>query len=376
MTRRPASPRAAFALLVPAVALAVHGLSPAAGGGKGPPKVTVAHPVIRQVSDYVDFTGRLEAAQKVDLRARVTGALTKVRCRPGMAVKKGELLFEIDPRPYQIEVAKAEAEVRRAEIRARRGEDDLKRARALMARGAMSREDFDQIVSRHAEAEAGLKAVRARLDLARLYLDFTRVSAPLAGRVSAQVLDEGNVVLADTTLLTTLVSVDPICAYFDVDQRTLLRLRKLKMGPRIPVRIGLPDEERFPHRGQVDVVGDQVDPGTGAARWRAALPNPKDELLPGMFVRVRLPAGAPHKALLIPEQALGTDQGRKFVYVVTRDNKVDERRVQVGQVHDGFRAIVAGVEKDDQVIVRGLHRVRPGMTVQPEPQAAKPETPK
>jgi len=350
-------------------------------------------PVVRQITDYEDFTGRLEAKAAVEVRARVTGYLDRVLFKEGTEVKQGDPLFEIDPRSYQAELKQAEANLAQSQARLRRCERDLKRATDLLPQNAISQDDFDQAVGDRDEAQAAVRLAEASRDLAQLNLTFTRVTAPITGRISRQLIDPGNMVKADETALTTIVSMDPIYAYFDQDERTLLRVRRLVRAgvlktlqeASVSVLLGLVDEEGFPHEGRIDFADNRVDAMTGTLRLRGVFANPQRMLSPGMFVRIRLPIGTPHAAVLVSEQALGTDQGQNFVYVVNRKNEVVHRRVNVGPLDSGMRVIEKGLAKDERVIVTGLQRVRPGVKVTPRmleppgqalgptPQLTKPE---
>jgi RND family efflux transporter MFP subunit len=338
-----------------------------------PPEVVVTLPVVRQVTDYEDFTGRTEAKAAVEVRARVTGYLERVLFKEGTEVKQGDPLFEIDPRPYQAELQRAEATLAQSQARLRRCERDLKRANDLLPQNAISQDDFDQISGDRDEAAAAVKLAEASRDLAQLNLSFTRVTAPITGRISRQLIDPGNLVKADETALTTIVSMDPIYAYFDQDERTLLRVRRLVRAgvlktiqeSAVPVLLGLVDEEGFPHEGRIDFADNRVDAMTGTLRLRGVFANPQRMLSPGLFVRIRLPIGAPHAAVLVSDQALGTDQGQSFVYVVNSKNEVVHHTVTVGPLEGGLRVIEQGLAKDERVIVNGLQRVRPGVKVAP-----------
>ena len=308
----------------------------------------------------------------VEVRARVNGYLEKVNFKDGDEVKEGAVLFEIDPRPYEAEVARTEAAVGQSEAHYKRLEADLKRARSLVARQAIGREEFDKIVGDYAEAGASVGIAKANRDLAKLNLGFTKVTAPISGRLSRRMVDPGNLVKADETILTSIVSLDPMYVYFDVDERTLLRFRRLiaegkiksRTQAEIPIFAALADEEGFPHKGIIDFSENRVDPNTGTLRVRAVIANPAPRVLsPGLFMRVRLPVGTPHKALLVAEQALGTDQGRKFLYVVKpgkdKDGKAvpnaaEYRPVNVGALHDGLRVVDRGPRAR-----REGHRQRP-----------------
>jgi multidrug efflux system membrane fusion protein len=348
-----------------------------------PPVVKVSLPVQAVVNDYEEFTGRTDAVFSVEVRARVTGFLDKVNFVDGTEVNEGDLLVEIDPRPYQAEVERSEANVLQAEARVRRYESDQRRATNLFSRGAISREEIDRIGSDYAEAQAAVGVAKAERDLARLNLEFTKVRSPIAGRLSRRMVDPGNMVQADVTALTTIVSLDPMYVYFDIDERTILRLRRLVREGKIksrresvlPIHAELADEEDYPHKGEIDFSDNRVDPSTGTLRVRGRIANPQPRVLsPGLFMRVRLPIGDPHEAILIPEEALGSDQGERFVYVVEKaKNKKDKmvnlpfrRKVKVGSLNNGLRVIEEGLKLGDRVIVSGLQRVREEVEVRPE----------
>lgn len=345
-----------------------------------PQVVIFSQPVSDYVTDYEDFTGRTEAVFTVEIRARVSGYLDKVNFKDGDEVKEGDLLFEIDPRPYKAELNRMEASVAQSEARRKRLDADFRRASNLYNRGNVSREDFDKVAGDHSEAEAAVGVARAIFDLAKLNITFTRITAPISGRLSRRLVDPGNLVKADETSLTTIVSLDPLYVYFDVDERTMLRYRRLvnegKVKSRtvaeVPILIGLSDEEGFPHKGVIDFSDNKVDPGTGTLRVRAKLDNPKPRVFsPGLFTRVRLPVGAPRKSLMIAEQAIGTDQGRKFLYLVNDKNEVVYRPVKVGKLDSGMRVIENGLAPGDRVVVTGLQRIRPGAKVDPKPEETK-----
>ena len=339
-----------------------------------PPVVMIAEPVIREVTDYEEgLVGQTAAVQMVEVRARVNGYLEKVNFKDGDEVKEGAVLFEIDPRPYEAEVG-ADRGRRRPERGAlKRLEADLKRARSLVARQAIGREEFDKIVGDYAEAGASVGIAKANRDLAKLNLEFAKVTAPISGRLSRRMVDPGNLVQADETILTSIVSLDPMYVYFDVDERTLLRIRRLIAEGKIKSR----DAGRDPHlrgpgrRGRVPPQGDhrlQRQPGRPEHRdapgpGRDRQPARRRVFSPGLFMRVRLPVGTPHKALLVAEQALGTDQGRKFLYVVKpgkdKDGKpvpntAEYRPVSVGALHDGLQ----GHDRGPRARREG-HRQRP-----------------
>lgn len=370
--------RSRWLLLATACAV-VGGCQPAPQAAVAPPKppeVVVSLPVVRPVTDFEDFTGRVEAKASIQVRARVTGYLDKVLFKEGTEVKQGDPLFEIDPRSYKAELDRAEANVLQSQARLKRCERDFKRASDLLPQNAISQDDFDRVAGDRDEAAAAVKLAEASRDLAALNLSFTRVTATITGRISRQLIDPGNMVKADETVLTTIVSMDPIYAYFDQDERTLLRIRRLVRAgvlktiqeSSVPVLLGLVDEDGFPHEGRIDFADNRVDSMTGTLRLRGVFANPQRLLSPGLFVRIRLPIGKPHPSVLIAEQALGTDQGQSFVYVVSPKNEVVYRRVNVGPLDGGLRVIEDGLAKDEPVIVSGLQRVKTGMRVTPRAQ--------
>jgi RND family efflux transporter MFP subunit len=338
------------------------------------PEVLVSLPVSREVTDYVDFPGRTEAVNSIEVRARVTGYLDKVHFQEGTDVKQGDLLFEIDPRTYQAELARADATLSQAQAHLARMEADAQRASDLLPGRRISREEFDRIIGDRRESSAAVGVAKANRDLAELNLGFTKVRAPLSGRISRRYIDPGNLVKADETALTTIVSLDPIYAYFDADERTTLQLQRLvregkirwSPGTELPVLLGLADEDGFPKQGTINFADNRVDPDTGTWRLRGLFHNADHALSPGLFVRMRAPIGKPYTATLVSEEALGTDQGQKFVYVVDDKNKVEYRRVKVGRLHDGLRVITLGLAPMERVVVSGLQRVRPGIEVTPK----------
>jgi RND family efflux transporter MFP subunit len=369
------------------LALALAGCAPPPGsfggpGGMPPPEVKVSLPVVRDdIIDYEDFPGRTDAVSSVDVRARVTGYyLETVKLREGREVKKDEVLAEIDPRPYQAELNRAEANLVQAQAHRDRLEADFKRAATLFSRGSISREDYDKFGGDRAEAAAAVGVAQAQREAAELNLKFTKVVAPLSGLISRRYVDPGNLIKADDTILTNIVSLDPIYAYFDVDERTVLRVQrlvhegKIEWSPEkgLPVWMGLASETGFPHEGVINFADNRVDADTGTWRLRATFANPQRGplrlLTPGLFVRMHLPIGTPYRALLVSEQALATNQGQKSVFVVKDDNTVEERRVRAGRLqNDGLRVIEDGVKAGEKVVVSGLQRVRAKMTVTPTP---------
>jgi RND family efflux transporter MFP subunit len=330
------------------------------------------------VTDYADFTGRTAAVDSVEVRARVWGYLDKVNFKEGALVKKDDVLFEIDPRLYRADFERARGTVAQYEARMYRAERDYRRAKTLLTRGAVGQEEYDRYEADYREAVANLDVAKANRDLAALNLGYTRIAAPVTGRVSRYVVTVGNLIQSGDqsggTLLTTLVSVDPMYVYFDMDERTVLRVRQLIREGKAtsareaewPVALGLANEEGFPHRGTINFEDNQVNPKTGTLRVRGVFSN-KDELLsPGLFARVRVPIGRAHRALLVTDRAIDTDQGQKVLYVVNEKDEVVSRVVRLGALHDGLREITEGLEAGERVVVSGLQQVRPGVTVEPK----------
>lgn len=363
------------------ISLGCHRAETAPAAAK-PPEVFVALPVTREVVEQEEFTGQLVAPETIEVRARVSGYLQKVFFQDGQLVEKGAPLFEIDPRPYQLEVNRAAAALSQARAHLERLKRQEERARDLLKKGATSQEQFDAVSFDRAESAAAVSAAAANQASAELNLEFTRISAKVAGRIGRRLVDPGNLVRADETPLTSIVSVDPLYAYFDIDELTVLRLQRLLQAgtistgleAKVPVKIGLADEvSRFSLEGVINFIDNQVERSTGTLRARAVVANPKRMLSPGMFVRLQVPIGAPRKSLLVKEEALGTDQGQQFLYVLDSQNKVVYRRVKTGSLQEGLRVIEEGITPQDKVIVTGLQRVRPGISVDPKPASAAPQ---
>jgi RND family efflux transporter MFP subunit len=359
-----------------AVLIAGCARTPAAPAVSVPTSVTVSYPVEREVTDFADFTARTAAVDSVEVRARVWGYLDKVNFQEGALVKKGDVLFEIDPRTYQAAVDQAQALVIQAEAQLRFKESQFRRHEKLVSKAAISREEFEQVQSERDVAAATIGSYKADLRQRQLDLDFTKVLAPISGRISRMLVTEGNLVQSGQngggTLLTTLVSVDPIYAYFDVDEHTVLRVRQLIREGKVRsarevewlVSLGLANEEGFPHHGTINFVDNQVNPKTGTLRLRGIFPNSDQTLDPGFFGRVRVPIGQPHDAVLVTDRAIDNDQGQKIVYVLNEKNEVAARSVRTGALHDGLREITSGLKPGERVVVTGLQQVRPGMTAE------------
>jgi RND family efflux transporter MFP subunit len=344
----------------------------------------------REVAEWDEYTGRLEAVKTVEVRPRVAGAIERVAFREGSLVKKGELLFQIDPRPYQAELDKALAEAQRAVDRAALTKAELERAQKLVEARAMSREEFDQRGTARAEAESAIRAANAAVASAKLNLEFTQIRAPIAGRISRALITEGNLVTGGpvggpiATLLTTIVSVDPIYVFFEADERSFLRYvdlaregtRPSSREVRNPVLMGLANEEGCPHKGYIDFIENRLDASTGTMRGRAVFENKDGRFTPGLFARVRLVGSAPYRATLINDRAVGTDQGQKFVLVVDDKSAAQYRVIKLGPLIDGLRVVREGVKPGETIVVNGIQRVQPGMIVTPQKVAMetlKPE---
>lgn len=346
-----------------------------------PAKVKVVPAFEKQVLDFEDFTGTIEAHKRVEIQARVTGYLQHIGFTDGKPVKKDDVLFEIDPRPYQAELHKAEAQVVQATAKSKRLEGDLARAQELVRNRSISVEDFQKVSGECDEARAAVGVANASREAAKLFVDYTKVKAPIDGVVGKTHVDEGNLVKADMTILATIVNTEPAHVYFDVDERTLRRFQQLagsgrlatKGGSHVKVRIALADDDGFPREAEVDFEDNVIDPATGTQRRRGVMPNPKGTLMPGMFVRARLLVGEPRRAVVVPEVSVGADQGQKFVYVVNDKSEVEYRKVTVGSLDKGLRVIEGGVLAGERVIVSGLQRVRPMAKVDAE--FAEPRTP-
>ena len=331
-----------------------------------PPEVTVAAALQRDVAEWDEYTGHFEAVNAVEVRPRVSGFVQRVAFAEGATVRKGDVLFVIDPRPYETEVARAEAELERARTRKQLADMELERAQRLVASQAISREELDARTSGRAEGDAAIHAAEAALQLARLNLEWTVVRAPISGRVGRAEVTTGNLVQgtpAGSTLLTTIVSLDPIYVYFDADEQTYLKYLGAVRNDDRPVQIGLANETAFPHEGTLDFVDNRVDRTAGTIRLRALVRNPTGRFTPGLFARVRLAGRETHRATLVQDQAIGTDQDRKFVLVLTPDSTVEYRAITIGREVGGLRAVQTGLKPGERIVINGLMRVRPGMRV-------------
>jgi multidrug efflux system membrane fusion protein len=341
-----------------------------------PPGVTVAEAKDQEINEWDEFTGRIEAVDAVQIRPRVSGYIERVAFAEGKEVKKGDVLFVIDPRPYEAELARAAADLQRARTRAALAGKEVERAERLVAVQAISREEFDTRTSAEAESKASIASAEAAVATARLNMEWTRVRSPISGRVSRAEITEGNLVQAgppDATLLTTVVSLDPVYVYFEGDEQTYLRYgemarrgaRPSSRDIRNPIQLGLANEQGFPHTGYVDFVDNQLNPETGTIRARGVFTNKDRVFTPGLFARLKLVGSARYRAVLVLDRAIGTDQDKKFVLALKPDSTVEYRPVQVGRLVDGMRIVTSGLKGGERIVINGLQRVRPGMKVAP-----------
>jgi membrane fusion protein, multidrug efflux system len=335
-----------------------------------PPEITVARVIHRPLREWQEFSGRLQAVNTVEIRPRVSGYVDRVAFEDGARVKKGQLLFQIDPRPFQAEVDRLVAERSRSLSDLELAQANRARAERLIGAHAISREEYERQVAAVSSAQGALGSIDASLQEARLNREFADVRAPIDGHVSRAIVTAGNLVTS-SSLLTTLVSDDPVYVYFDADEQTYLRYAKTEHGAGrsgaagASVFIGLIDEEGYPHPGKLDFIDNQVDPAAGTIRARAALANPDGRYTPGLFARVRLVGGEDRDSVLIEDRAVGTDLSKKFVLTLTADNRVEYRLVQLGPEIDGLRVVEQGLKPDEIVVVNGMQHVRPGQTVAP-----------
>lgn len=358
----------------------------ATGCGKSAPKsaapvtpaVSVALPVPRVVNEWDEFTGRLVSPETVEVRARVSGYIDKVHFKEGSEVKQGDLLITIDQRPYQATVERLTADLSGAQARAELARGEARRAEGLAATKAISTDTYETRLKTAAQVDQAVNSAMAALKSAQLDLEFTKVRAPISGRISNARVTAGNLVTggstANTTLLTTIVSLDPLYCYFDADEASVLRYRQMhRDGTRtsaifspIPAEMALGNEQGFPHKGKIDFVDNQVNPATGTIRARGVFANPDKLMAPGFFARLRIPGAGEYSAVLVRDSAISSDQGRLFVLTVNETNKTVYRPIKTGPVVDGLRVVRDGLKATDQVIVSGLMSARPGVIVQPQ----------
>ncbi|MDP3813803.1 multidrug efflux RND transporter periplasmic adaptor subunit MexE [Pseudomonas sp.] len=335
-------------------------------------KVSVAEVIQQPINEWDEFTGRLEAPESVDIRPRVSGFIDRVAFTEGSLVNKGDLLFQIDPRPFQAEVKRLEAQLQQARASQARTASEAQRGERLRKSNAISAELADARASAAAEAKAAVAGIQAELDNARLNLSFTRVTAPIEGRVSRAEITAGNLVTAGQSQLTTVVSTDKVYAYFDADERVFLKYVELarqaggQTRDASPVYLGLSSEDGNPHLGQLDFLDNQVNPKTGTIRGRAVFDNRDGQFTPGLYARLKLVGSGQYDASLIQDAAVGTDLGKKFVLVLGKDNSVQYRAIELGPKLEGLRIVRNGLAKGEKIVVNGLQRVMPGATVDPQ----------
>ena len=348
-----------------------------------PMSVMFVTPTTEEVTEFEEFTGRTAATEVVELRSRVSGYLNSVHFEDGVQVKKGDVLFKIDDRPFVAEEQRASAAAAQIEARIKRLTSQLRRAEELMAKKALSENEFETAQFDLDEARAALQEAQAAYSMAQLNLEFTTITAPLDGRIGRRMVDVGNIVTTDQTALATIIPLEQVYVYFDIDERTVLRLRRLEntgaivsaMKEAVQVNIALADSEEFAVNGKVDFLDNQIDPATGTLRARATVDNSDGLLAPGLFVRIKFPVGKAEPSLLIPEEAMASDQGRPFVFVVGKDGDktiAEARNVETGPLVGQRRVIRAGLETGDQVIVTGLQRLRRKMEI--NPRLSSPES--
>jgi len=374
---------AGVSILAAAVLTACSGSHAEEAGMPPPPSVSAAPVLVKQVSQWDDFSGRVEAVESVELRPRVSGYIDKVNYVEGQEVKKGDVLFTIDARSYRAELDRATAELNRARTQAQVSRSEADRARRLSDQQAISTETWEQRRAVSEQALAQVQAAQAAVDAARLNMEFTQVRAPINGRAGRAMVTAGNLVTAgdSASVLTTLVSLDKVHVYFDADEGTFLRYAQMaRKGERpserdsaLPVKVGLSGEDGYPHEGKVDFLDNQVTRSTGTIRVRALLDNADRAFTPGLFARVQLLGSGQFQAMLIDDKAVLTDQDRKFVYVVDKDNKAQRRDIQLGRNADGLRIVEQGLKAGDRVIIDGVQKVfMPGMPVQAKAVAMPP----
>jgi len=342
-----------------------------------PPNVKIAQPLAQDVTEWDEYTGRIEAISSVDVRARVSGYLEKVNFKAGEKVKKGDLLFLIDPKPFSAQLNYAEAELERARAKRELAKNDLERAERLFRAKAISEEEHDARSKGLREAAAAVQSAEANVVTARLNLDYTKVRAPIDGRIGRELITEGNLVSgggADATLLTFIVSTDPVYVYVDADERSVLKYRRLAQqigtarfgSGQTPVQLAVADETDFPHQGNLDYISPREDTATGTVTLRGVFPNADDLLSPGFFARMRVRGSAPYPAILLPDRSIATDQAQRFIWVVNKDNQVEYRKVVLGAHIGQSRVIKEGLKPEEWVVIEGLQKLRPGIKVNPE----------
>jgi multidrug efflux system membrane fusion protein len=340
-----------------------------------PPPVTIAKPIKKEIIEWDEYTGRTDAVESVDVRPRVSGYIDNITFRAGDRVTKGDLLFVIDPRPYQAALDQANAQLRQAQANQLLQEANFARQDRLRQSGVIAKEDYDTALSNKNQSAAQVLSNSAAVELAKLNLTFTQIASPISGRISREQVTVGNLVQADSTLLTNIVSIDPIYAYFNVDERAVLKYQQLirqgkiadARSASVPVYLQLENEKSFPHEGVIDFVNNQFNSSTGTLQVRGVFANANAFLTPGAFVRVRVAAGPMHEAILVTDRAVGTDQGSKYVLALDDQNVVVVKPVELGPEVEGLRVVRSGLTGEEQVIINGIINARPGSKVSPEP---------
>lgn len=340
-----------------------------------PPAVSVAKPLVKEIVEDDEFVGRFEAVDSVQVRARIGGYLEQIHFTDGSMVKKGDLLFTIDRRPYRALLAEAEANLKIVESQVAYTRKQLDRAEELSSRGNMSVSVLDERRQEYVSALAQVEAAKAAVQRAQLDLEYTEIRAPLSGRIDRKLISVGNLVEPNDTVLTSIVTLDPIYFYFDIDERSYLAYSRdarergvaLQEGAgSLPIRVRLADTRAAPHYGHLDFAENRLDRGSGTARVRAVLENPDFVLQPGLFGRINVPGSLPYRGVLIPDEAIGADQDRRIVYVVDAEGKVSAKQIRPGPRIDGYRVVREGLSGEETIVVNGLMRVRPGVTVTPQ----------
>jgi multidrug efflux system membrane fusion protein len=371
--------RLLFGSLVLIFAIGCSGRGPGTTEQPGPPEVTVAHPAVAKLTETTDLTGTLDAAEYVQVRPRVSGYIQDVDFKDGEEVKAGKVLFLIDPAPYEATLKQATAQLTRYKAELKLAESEVARNKRLVDQGGIAREEYEQSIAKLGMASAGIEGSNAAIARAKLDLDWTKVTAPIDGKTDRAYLTKGNVVtggLSQGTIMTSIVSTDKIYAYFDVsDQVFDYYLKQIKEGrlvqngkgaEGVEVFISLPgDGGLYPHRGVMDFAGNRFSPSTGSLQIRAVIDHPTKEMVGGRQVKARVPISKPYDAILVPEEVIGTDQGAKFVYVVDSSNKAHTRPIKVGPMAYGLRVVTEGLNKDDQVVIKGQQRIRADTVVAP-----------
>lgn len=371
---------AALAGLLFLLAAGCQKQAPAAAGAPPAPTVTVAQPISKEVTEWDEYQGWVEAVDSVEVRARVGGYLDSVHFKEGADVEKGQLLFVIDPRPFKAALDAAMADLAQAQTRFELASNDMARAERLLKAKAISEEDADSRAKAERTAAAAIQSAQASVEMAQLNMEYTSVRAPITGRIGRKMVTEGNLVngtMAVSSLLTTIVALDPLYCRFDADERSILKYQQLARqggqenlrGGKWPCEMALANETGFPHKGVLDFVDNQVDPSTGTMRVRGIFSNPDHTLQPGFFARIRVPGSTAYQALLIPDLAIGSDQDQKFVLVVDAQNIAQYVPVKLGPLIDGARVVREGLHPNDWIVINGLMSVRPGSEVKPDRSA-------